>query len=65
MFHFHGTEDLFCGSDIALILDVLWQMTNSYGKGEVYGSLLRVKTRIAYFELGLKKAAVGDVKKSR
>lgn len=54
-FDFHATEDLFRGSDVAMILDALWEMTNLYGKGEVYGCLVRVEVHIAYFELGLKK----------
>ena len=31
MFGFHATDDLFAGSDVAKILDVLWEMTNLYG----------------------------------
>ena len=40
-----------------MILDTLWEMTTLYGKGEVYGCLVRVEVHIAYFELGLKKVA--------
>lgn len=58
MFAFHATEDLFRGSDVAKVLDALWEMTNLYGKGGVYGSLVRVGVHIAFFELSLKKAAV-------
>ena len=58
MFVFHATDDLFRGSDVAKVLDVLWEMTNLYGKGEVYGCLVRVEVHTAYFELGLKKVAV-------
>ena len=54
MFSFHATEDLFRGGDVARILDALWQMTNLYGKGGVYGSLVRADVHIAYFRLSLK-----------
>ena len=54
-FVFHATEDLFSGPNVAKVLDALWEMTNSYGKGEVYGCLVRVEVTTAYFELGLKK----------
>lgn len=57
-FAFHATEDLFSGPDVAKILNVLWEMTNRYGKGEVYGSLVKVGIHTAFFELGLKKVAV-------
>ena len=58
MFGFHATDDLFAGSDVAKILDVLWQMTNLYGKARVYGVLVRVDVHTAFFELALKKVAV-------
>ena len=57
-FDFHATEELFRGADVAKILDALWDMTNLYGKGEVYGCLVRAGVHIAFFELGLKKMAV-------
>ena len=38
-------QDLFSGADVAMILDALWEMTNLYGKGEVYGCLVRVEVR--------------------
>lgn len=57
-FGFHATEELFRGSDVAMILDKLWEMTNLYGKGGVYGSLVRAGVHIAYYELILKKVAV-------
>ena len=59
IFDFHATDDLFSGSDIAMVLDVLWEMTNRYGKGGVYGAQRRVEDYIAYFELALQKVAVG------
>lgn len=58
MFGFHATDDLFRGRDVAKILDVLWEMTNRYGKGGVYGCLVRVDVHIAFFELSLKKVVV-------
>lgn len=57
-FDFHATDDLFSGSDVAKVLDVLWEMTNLYGKGGVYGTLVRVDVHIAFFELSLQKVAV-------
>lgn len=33
-------------------------MTNSYGKGEIYGYLVRVDMMTTYFELALKEVAV-------
>ena len=56
LFRFHATEDLFRGADVAKVLDVLWHMTNLYGKGEVYGCLVRVGVHTAYLELELRKA---------
>ncbi|KAF6235272.1 hypothetical protein HO173_006466 [Letharia columbiana] len=57
-FDFHATEDLFRGSDVGKILDVLWEMTNQYGKGGVYGCLVMEDIHTAYFNLALKKVAV-------
>lgn len=57
-FDFHATDDLFSGSDLAMVLDVLWEMTNLYGKGGVYGGLLRIDDYIAYYELALQKVSV-------
>lgn len=57
-FGFHATEDLFRGRDVAWVLDALWQMTHSYGKAEVYGSLVRAGIHTAHFELGLRKVEV-------
>jgi len=54
-FRFHATEDLFQGSDIGKLLDQLWEMTNLYGKGKVYGRLVRVEVTIAFFEITLRK----------
>lgn len=58
IFDFHATDDLFSGSDLAMLLDVLWEMTNMYGKSGVYGTLVRVDDYIAYFELSLQRVAV-------
>lgn len=57
-FVFRATDELFRGKDVARVLDVLWDMTNSYGKGEVYGCLVRAEVITACFELALKKVAV-------
>lgn len=57
-FDFHATDDLFSGSDVAKVLDVLWEMTNLYGKSRVYGSLVRVDVHIAFFELVVQQAAL-------
>ena len=57
-FDFHATDDLFSGPDVAKILDILWEMTNLYGKGGVYGTLVRVDVHIAFFELSLRKVDV-------
>ena len=56
-FRFHATEELFSGPELAGILDALWDMTNRYGKGAVYGSLVRVGVPIAHFELELRRVA--------
>lgn len=54
-FRFHAVDDLFSGQDISKLLDQLWEMTNLYGKGEVYGCLVRADIISAYFELLLRK----------
>lgn len=56
-FRFHGTEEVFSGSDLAGVLDALWTMTNRYGKSGVYGSLVRVGLPIAHFELEIREVA--------
>lgn len=53
-FVFHATDDLFRGADVADVLNVLWEMVNSYGKGGVYGCLVRVEVNTAFFELELR-----------
>ena len=55
MFRFHATEELFSGQEIAMVLDALWEMTNRYGKGGVYGCLIRVGFHTGFFELALKR----------
>ena len=52
-FAFHGTVALFRGSEIAMVLEVIWQMTNLYGAAGIYGSLVNTGADIAYFQLGL------------
>lgn len=54
-FRFHAVDDLFKGREIAMLLDQLWEMTNMYGKGAVYGCLVKVDDHIAYFEILLQK----------
>jgi len=54
-FRFHATDDLFRGRDVSKLLDQLWEMTNLYGKGELYGCLVRAGIISAFFELLLRK----------
>lgn len=54
-FWFHATEELFTGSDVASVLEVVAEMTNVYGAAGVDGSLVKGdEVEIAYFELGLR-----------
>ncbi|CAD6586828.1 MAG: hypothetical protein ASARMPREDX12_002526 [Alectoria sarmentosa] len=62
MFRFHATEELFSGQEIAMVLDALWEMTNRYGKGGVYGCLIRVGFHTGFFELALKRVVEGAKK---
>ena len=52
-FRFRATDDLFRGSEVAMVLEALWEMTNRHGKAELYGALVRVGEYTAYFELRL------------
>ncbi len=54
-FRFHAMDDLFKGREIAQLLDQLWEMTNLYGKSQVYGRLVRVEEITAYFEILLQR----------
>lgn len=40
-FGFHATDDLFRGSDVAMLLDQLWNLMNQNGIAELYGQLNR------------------------
>lgn len=53
-FWFHAAEELFTGSDVASVLEVVAEMTNVYGAAGVDGSLVKGGVEIAYFELGLR-----------
>lgn len=54
-FRFHATDELFKGREVAMLLDQLWDMTNRFGKGEVYGCLVKMDDIIAYFKIILQK----------
>ena len=53
-FAFEATEQFtFRGSEIAMVVDVIWELTNVYGAARIYGSLVNTGVNIAFFELGL------------
>ena len=53
-FSFHGMEHFFRGSEIALILDMIAEMTNLYGAASIYGRLVKDGVDIAEFLIDLK-----------
>ena len=53
-FAFEATEQFtFRGSEIAMVVDTIWELTNLYGAARIYGSLVNTGVNVAFFELGL------------
>ena len=57
-FGFHGIDNFFRGSEIAMILDMLAELTNLYGAAEIYGTLVLDDVDIAEFIIALKLASL-------
>lgn len=55
IFRFEATDESFRGEDVGMLLDQLWDMYNRYGKGDVFGRLVKVGFDTAYFEIVLRK----------
>ena len=57
-FLFHATGyNFFRGSEIALVVDMIAEMTNLYGAADLYGRLVNTGVVIAYFQLSIRVGA--------